>query len=215
MVSLHFLGGEELTKICSKCVRSTLSELHTFLPLHYTIAIVDHQWRCYCPAVRTMNDSKHGTMHFLGGEERTKFFPSRTQSQTRTLYPMAIEYQWRCFFPAVRIMNASKNGADKNLFQVRPSVRATHLFASSTMEVIVEYRWRCCCSAVRTMNASKLGTNAVRGLWGADKNLFQVRTSYTVTPALYLIINEKRREKKTGTLSGMQNPRYQFSATSS
>ena len=36
MVPMHFLGGEELTEICSKSVRRTYSELHTFLLFQYT-----------------------------------------------------------------------------------------------------------------------------------------------------------------------------------
>ena len=39
MVPIHFLDGEELPKICSKCVGRTQPELHTFLLLQYTSAM--------------------------------------------------------------------------------------------------------------------------------------------------------------------------------
>ena len=39
MVPMHFLGGEELAKICSKCFRRTQAELHTRLLLQYNRAI--------------------------------------------------------------------------------------------------------------------------------------------------------------------------------
>ena len=41
MVPMHFLDGEELPKICSKCVRRTQPELHTvtFLLLQYISAV--------------------------------------------------------------------------------------------------------------------------------------------------------------------------------
>ena len=39
MVPMHFLDGEELPKICSKCVRRTQPELHTFQLLQFTSAM--------------------------------------------------------------------------------------------------------------------------------------------------------------------------------
>ena len=91
-------------------------------------------------------------------------------------------------------MNASKHGInapsglcaeDKNLFQVRMShtVRAAHSPQYiGGCHLAIEYQWRCCCLAVRKMNASKHGPGISALSWwsGADKNLFQVRTSYTV-----------------------------------
>ena len=38
LVPMHCLGGEELPKIFSKCVRRTQPELYTFLLLQYTNA---------------------------------------------------------------------------------------------------------------------------------------------------------------------------------
>ena len=123
MVPMQFMGGEELTKICSKCVRRTQSELHTFWPLQCTSAmepIVD---------VLTINGDAASRLferwtplsmvpvHFLRGEELTKICSKAVHSQTCTLYP-----------PAVRTMNPSKHGADRVLLQVCLSytVRATH-----------------------------------------------------------------------------------------
>ena len=69
---LNFLGGEELPKICSMCVRLTQLELHTILLLQYTSAIaaienqLNIQWRCCWPAVGTMNTSKLGTVELPG-----------------------------------------------------------------------------------------------------------------------------------------------------
>ena len=40
MVLMHFLGGEEIAKICSKSVHRTQPELHTRLLLQYTSVIV-------------------------------------------------------------------------------------------------------------------------------------------------------------------------------
>ena len=40
MVTTHFLGGEELVKICSNSVRRIQPELHTCLLLQYTSAMV-------------------------------------------------------------------------------------------------------------------------------------------------------------------------------
>ena len=67
----HLQGwyGEELTKTSSKCAWHTQSELHTFSPLQYYSAkedIVEYQRRCCCPAVRTMNAFKHGTVALPG-----------------------------------------------------------------------------------------------------------------------------------------------------
>ena len=39
MVPIHFLDGEELPKIGSKCIHRTQPELHTFLIILYTSAM--------------------------------------------------------------------------------------------------------------------------------------------------------------------------------
>ena len=39
MVPMHFLDGEEMPKICSKFIRHTQPELHTFLLLQDTSAM--------------------------------------------------------------------------------------------------------------------------------------------------------------------------------
>ena len=39
MVPIHFMDGEELPKICSKCDHRTQPELNTFLLLKYTSAM--------------------------------------------------------------------------------------------------------------------------------------------------------------------------------
>ena len=64
LVSMHFLGGVELTEICSKCVCRTQPELHTFLPLQHTstmaaiVYAIEYQWRCCCLAGHMVNVSK-------------------------------------------------------------------------------------------------------------------------------------------------------------
>ena len=90
---MHFLGGEKLTKISSKCIRHTQPELHTFLLLKYTSAIAaivnllniegDAAGRLF----ERQTPPSLEPMHFLGGEELTKICfkcVHRTQPELNT-----------------------------------------------------------------------------------------------------------------------------------
>ena len=96
LVSMHFLVGVELTEICSKCIRRTQQELHTFLPLQYTSSMaarvyaIEYQWRCCYMDGRTMNASKLHINTFPGwcGAHRN-LFQVRTSYTARAAHLLA------------------------------------------------------------------------------------------------------------------------------
>ena len=97
MVPKHFLGCDKLTKICSKSVRPTQSELQTFLPLQYTCtmaAIVDLlniNGDASASLFERWTPPSMVQMYFLGFEELTKVCSKsvrRTQSELHTFLPL-------------------------------------------------------------------------------------------------------------------------------
>ena len=157
LVPVNIHGGEKLTNICSKSVHRTQPDLHTSLPLQYTIAMAAIEnklninvdapgWKFerWMPPILV-------PVNFVCGVEHAKHCFMRvrkTQPALHTSLPFqytlaskSIEYKFGCSCPDVRTMNASKlstsqppglRGACKNLFQERSSntAWATHQFAS-------------------------------------------------------------------------------------
>ena len=93
MVPLHFLDGEELPKICYKCVRRTQPELHTFLLLQYTSAmaatvnLLNINGDACARLFEQWTPPSMVSMHFLDGEELPKICSKcvrRTQPEQHT-----------------------------------------------------------------------------------------------------------------------------------
>ena len=78
MVPMHFLEGEELPKICSKCVRRTQTELHTFWLLQYTTArtaivnLLNINGDAAARLFERWTPPSMVPMHFLDGEKLPK-----------------------------------------------------------------------------------------------------------------------------------------------
>ena len=94
--SMHFMGGEELTKICSNSY--TVRPANSHMYIWWCQLTIEYQWQCFIQAVPTMNSSKYG--HLLGGEELTKICPKcdrRTQSELHTFLPLQYTSAMGCY----------------------------------------------------------------------------------------------------------------------
>ena len=89
------------------CTSYTVRPAHSALYIWWCHIAIEHQWRCFCPAVRTMNASKHGA-------DKNLFQVRSSYTELHTFLPLqyssSIEATGWC--QAVQTMNASEHGTN-------------------------------------------------------------------------------------------------------